>query len=211
MLTDVHLHGALGDKYGALHKFDIANVGQAAKALAANYPGFYADFVDGQYEVYIGEQAIDEESLRIRIGHGRPVHIIPIVAGAGRGKGGIKAVAGIALLAVATAGAGAAIGPFAAGASGFSATAFSVAGFSVSYGSLALSGLSMVLQGVSSLLTPVPKAEYNNRETPDQRASFLFNGATNRSAEGTAVPLIYGRFRAGSVIASAGITIEQLL
>jgi predicted phage tail protein len=69
----------------------------------------------------------------------------------------------------------------------------------------------MVLQGVSSLLTPVPKAEYNNRETPDQRASFLFNGATNRSAEGTAVPLIYGRFRAGSVIASAGITVEQLL
>lgn len=211
MLTDVHLHGALGDKYGRLHQFDIANVPQATRALAANYKGFFEDFKDGQYEVYIGDHALDEESLRLRIGRGRPVHIIPVVAGAGSGKGGVKAVAGIALLAIATGGAAAAIGPFAAGASGFSATAFSVAGFSVSYGSLALSGLTMVLQGVSALLTPTPKADYSNRERPDQRASFLFNGATNRSAEGTPVPLVYGRFRTGSVIASAGITIEQLL
>lgn len=209
MLTDVHLHGALGAKYGSMHQFDIVNVKQAVNAMCANFPEFYADFKDGEYEIKIGEDYLDETSISMRIGRAKPVHIIPVIAGSKRG-GGIKAVAGIALLAVATAGAGAAIGPFAAGASGFSATAFSVAGYSVSYGSLALTGLSMTLQGFSSLLTPVPKAEYTNRETPDQRASFLFNGATNRSAEGAAVPLVYGKYRVGSVVISAGLTIEQL-
>lgn len=211
MLTEVHLHGALGAKYGAIHNFDIANAQQACKALAANYKEFFGDFKDGFYELRIGDMTVDEETMRLRIGRGRPVHIIPVAAGAKRG-GGIKVIAGIALLAVATAGAGAAIGPFAAGTSGFSATAFSVAGFNISYGSLALSGLSTFLQGVSSFLSPVPTTDYSNRNPADQNASFLFNGSTNRSAEGTAIPLVYGGpFETGSVVISAGLTVEQLL
>lgn len=211
MLTDIQLHGHLAEKYGAHHRFDVVNAAQATKALAANYPSFTRDFIDGLYNVRYDDIELDEESISLRVGKNRVIHITPVVDGSKRG-GGLKVVAGIALLAIATGGAAAAIGPFAAGTSGFSATAFSVAGFSVSYGSLAATGAMMLLQGASSLLTPTPKAgNYGDRNPVDQRASFLFNGATNRSAEGTAKPLVYGEFKTGSVVASAGITVEQLL
>jgi len=210
MLTDVYLYGSLGATYGTKHRFDIANAPQACRALAANYTGFYADFVSGEYEVRINDDVLDETSLGIRIGAGRAVHITPIVSGSKR-SGGVKAIAGFALLMIATGGAAAAIGPFAAGASGFSAAAATVGGFAISYGSIASFGLTMLLSGVSGLLTPTPKTDYSKRNPVDQRSSFLFNGSTNRSAEGTAIPLVYGRFKSGSVIASAGLTVEQLL
>lgn len=209
MMTDVYLYGALGEKYGRKHCFDIATAPQAAKALAANFKSFYHDFKDGFYNVRIGNTSLDSDSLGIRIGKGKAVHIIPQVMGSKK-SGGIKVIAGIALLAIATGGAAAAIGPFAAGASGFSAVT-TIAGFSVSYGSIATLGLTMALQGVSSLLTPVPKADYSSRNPVDQRTSGLFNQPTNRSAEGTPIPLVYGRFKSGSVVASAGMTVEQLL
>lgn len=210
MLSDVYLYGELGAKYGRKHRFDVANAAQAAKALAANFKGFFADFRDGNYHVWVGDDELDETEISLRSG-GRDIHIIPVIAGAKRG-GGMKVVAGIALLAIAATGAGAAIGPFAAGTSGFSATAFSVAGFNVSWGSLASAGISLALNGISSLLTPTPKAgDYGQRNPVDQRASYLFTSATNRSAEGTAIPIVCGRFRVGTVVASAGITVEQLL
>jgi predicted phage tail protein len=211
MLTNVHLYGSLAEKYGSSHKFDIVNAPQAVRALSVGYKGFERDFVEGEYHIKIGNHYIGEDALRLRLGAGRDVHVIPVIHG-GKRSGGLKAIAGIAILAVATGGAAAAIGPFAAGASGFSATAFSVGGFAVSYGSLASTGLSMLLGGLSGLLTPVPKSgDYNNRNPVDQQASFLFNGATNRSAEGTAIPLVYGRHKCGSVVASAGMVVEQLL
>lgn len=210
MLTDVFLHGELGVKYGTHHRFDINNACQAARALAANYKEFYRDFVDGFYIIKVGDEELSDNALQRAINKERPVHIIPVVGGSKKG-GGVKAIAGIALLAVATGGAAAAVGPFAAGTSAFSATAFSIGSYAVSYGSLALSGVSMLLQGVSSLLTSTPSTNYDTRNPVDQRPSALFNGQTNRSAEGTVVPLVYGEFIVGSVVASAGLEIEQIL
>lgn len=210
MLSNVYLYGELGDKYGRAHRFDIANAAQAAKALAANFKGFFRDFRDGYYHVWVGDDELDETQISIATG-GRDVHIIPMAAGSKR-SGGMKVVAGIALIAIAATGAGAAMGPFLAGTSGFSATAFNVAGFSVSWGSLASAGISLALNGISGLLTPTAKAgDYGQRNPVDQRSSYLFNSATNRSAEGTAIPIVCGRFRVGTVVASAGITVEQLL
>lgn len=213
MMTDVYLYGKLGEKYGAHHRFDIASVGSACKALAVNYKGFAADFREGFYDVKVGLDQIDETMIAMR-NAGRAIHITPVAQGAKRG-GGVKAIAGVALLAIATAGAASAALPWLSGAAavgnGFGVAAFSIAGYSVSWGSLALSGGLMLLQGISGMLTAAPKADYSNRNPVDQRASFLFNGATNRSADGTAVPLVYGKFKTGSVVASAGIMIEQLL
>ncbi len=45
---------------------------------------------------------------------------------------------------------------------------------------------------------------------PDQRNSFLFNGAKNVSTQGVAVPLVYGKMRTGSVVVSAGINTEEV-
>lgn len=195
MLHDVYLYGELGKKYGSKHTFDIVNAPQAAKAMAANFKEFYADFKDGLYQVIIGRSKedgmqIDKSNLNFRIGDNKSVHIIPVIAGAGGDSGGVvKTIIGITLIT----------------ASFFVDPSGSTASFLLS------SGIAMTASGVATLLTPTPRiGSYDNRETPDRRASFLFNGPTNRSAEGSAVPIVYGRIRTGSVVISAGIQTEQI-
>lgn len=48
-LVKIRLHGPLGDKYGAEHRFLISSPREAIDALDANYPGFRRDFLDTRY------------------------------------------------------------------------------------------------------------------------------------------------------------------
>jgi len=66
-------------------------------------------------------------------------------------------------------------------------------------------GVGMILQAFFAPDVP------NARETPEERSSFLFNGATNTSQQGQPVPLVFGRFRTGSALVSAGLDVEQLM
>lgn len=209
MLTDVFLYGDLGKKYGSKHCFDINSPRQAISALCANFKDFNKDFIKYEYKVKIGDSFISEQELVFNFDNKKTIKFIPIIQGNKR-SGTVKAIAGIAILTAATMGAASVYGPFLPGTSGFSATAFSAFGANVSYGTLALTGLAITLQGFSSLLTPLPKSNYDSRESVDQRASFLFNGATNRSAEGATIPVVYGRFRVGSIVISSGLRIEQI-
>ncbi len=53
----------------------------------------------------------------------------------------------------------------------------------------------------------MPKAPAaSGREEATKTASFIFDGAQNVTEQGHVVPLIYGRWRVGSVVASSGIT-----
>ena len=65
----------------------------------------------------------------------------------------------------------------------------------------------MVLNGVSTLLTPV---ETIPEENQDPRRSFNFSGIQNTSRAGVAVPLVYGRIVTGSIVVSANIENEQV-
>lgn len=47
-------------------------------------------------------------------------------------------------------------------------------------------------------------------DKPDERASFVFNQAVNTIEQGGPVPLVYGRFKTGSTVVSAGIDAERL-
>lgn len=216
MLHDIHLYGFLAEKYGSKHKFDIDTAPEAARALAANYKTFRADFADGNYRVVVGDldtgTDLDKEMLDFRIGHTQAVHIIPLAMGAKNG-GGIKAIAGIALLTVATWGAASAIGAGVGLGAGFGATMPGALGaLGATWGNLAGIGLSLAFSGVSALLSPTPKVtDYGQREAPDQRASFLFNSVVNRGAEGAAVSIIYGECIVGSTVISGGIETEKLL
>lgn len=222
MLREVHLHGHLGEKYGNIHRFDICNAAQGVRALAANYrkPGmdFFKDFRDGYYHVVVGDKEkgtyLELNTINFQMGS-RPVHIIPAAAGA-KGGGGLKIIAGLAMLTPFAwsffAAAPGAIGSYGLAEVASNVAITSIGGSFVTYGNLASIGLSMLVSGISSAMTSVPKVQdYGARNTPDERASFLFNGATNRAAEGTAIPLVFGRFKSGSIIGSAGITIEQLI
>lgn len=73
-------------------------------------------------------------------------------------------------------------------------------------------GAPMIMAGIGLILSAVfaPKMP-GQQEKPDERASFTFNGPVNTMGQGGPVPLVYGRFRTGSAVVSAGINAEQLM
>lgn len=60
---------------------------------------------------------------------------------------------------------------------------------------------------INAMLTPKAQSE---RAAPEERASFIFNGAVNVIEQGGAVPVVCGRIRTGSTLVSAGISTEQI-
>ena len=72
--------------------------------------------------------------------------------------------------------------------------------------------LSVPFQAAGSIISwfypEIP--DFGELESPDQRSSFIFNGAVNISSQGTPVPLVYGQMRTGSVVVSAGINTEEV-
>lgn len=214
-MRKVRLYGALAKKYGSEFTLRANTVGQAVSLLEANFPGFQRSLLGGQYRVVAGKSLEDEKGIvftdelvkaRLNLGS-KDLHIMPVPEGAG-GVGRI--VLGAALIFAAFYFAPAVVGALGP-TQGLSATAFSVGSFGVSYQSIAMFGASLVLGGVSQLLTPTPKVgDYSGRESPDQRASFLFNGAVNTVEQGGPVTVIYGRMRTGSFVMSGSIVAEEL-
>jgi len=201
MLNNIRLYGHLAKKYGANHRFDVASPGEAARALAANFKTFYNDFKDGSYRVIIGDKdtgvEIDATGVNFYAG-GKDIHIIPILSGSrssSKNGGIIKQVIGVVLIVAA--------------AATFIISGGTLAGPALS---LAKAGFFFVAAGTAVLLSQPPRqGSFDSVESPDARSSFVFNGPSNKSKQGAPVPLVYGRIRTGSVLVSAGITVEQLL
>lgn len=218
----VHLYGAL-KKYGSKLELEIDTPVEAFRALFANFSDAREIVKAGQFKIIVGDRTtgkqIGEDELGFR--GTKPLHIIPVVNGAGGGRGASKVVIGAAIVALAFyaapmayAGADAAFMAQAgvANYSAMGATAFTAPLIgSVSYGSIASLGLTMALTGAYQALSPTPKAQdYGQREAPDQRPSFTYNGPVNAVEQGAAVPLVYGQVRTGSVLVSAGVSVEQM-
>lgn len=210
MIRTVKLYGDLAKKYGSNFNFDIDHVREAVSALCANFKGFRQDFRDGFYQVIIGKKdsglQLDEGLLEINLGNQKEIHIIPVPLGAKsqRQASTMKIVAGLALLIPFGVGIVAGLG------AGAAASASALGGL-VTAGGMAKVGLSLALSGAASMLSPTPKVgDYGNRERPEERPSFLFNGATNTSTQGLPIPLVYGRFRVGSIVISSGLQAEQI-
>ncbi len=226
-MRQVFLYGKLATEFGPSFTLRANTVGAAVKLLEANFPGkFFKNIMGGFYKVVAGKNPedgngihFDNALVRSRLNLGsKDLHIIPVPEGSGGNIGRI--VIGIALIAaafyfapavVAGGAAGGAAGAGAAATGGLGATAFGIGSFAVTYNSIALFGISLVIGGVAGLLTPMPKVgDYGSRESPDSRASFIFNGAQNTTEQGGCVPVIYGRMKTGSTVISGGITTEQI-
>ena len=215
-LKTIYLHGRL-KKLGASFKFDVKNAAEAVCALKSQVKGFIAAIRKGKYVVIMGKKAsgvsLDVDELGLRFGMQDELHIVPFVRGAGgRAMVIVKVVLGVALLAVGIGGAFLmAAGPGAIAAWG--GTAFSIAGQGITWGSLAITGLAVTLAGVAGALTPkatLTPTDYESRESPEDRPSYIFNGAVNRSEEGSCVPILYGKFLCGSVVISTGVSAEAV-
>lgn len=214
MRRKVYLYGKLANEFGPEFELEANSIGDVVRLLEANYPNKFMRIVrDGQYRVTAGKTIdngvhFDNDTLKLNLGS-KDLHIMPVPEGSG-GNGFFKIVLGVALIAAAFAFAPAVVGALGP-TQGLGTAAFSIGSFSVSYGSIALFGASLVLQGISALLTPTPSTgDYSQREQADERPSFLFNGPVNTVEQGGVVPVIYGRSMTGSVLISAGINAEQI-
>ncbi len=199
MLRKIILSGELGKIFGREHRFAITTPAEAIRALCANHKSFARHLLDSESRGFGYRVTVDKEPLgdvkNVHNPVSRTVRIVPVIMGAKKG-GLMNIVLGAALIGAAFLTGGASL---AAGGVVFSGLAGQVA-FGL--------GVSMLLGGVSSLLSPTPKAG-KPAEQPENQPSYAFNGPVNTSSAGQCVPYAFGRLIIGSAVASAGISADD--
>jgi predicted phage tail protein len=205
MLRKLKLYGQLAEFIG--HKeFEIKvnSVSQAVSFLIHNFPEVERFMSPKYYQVKVGNYDIDESELGYPVGQ-EDIHFIPAISGAGRGFGKIllgAALIGAAFFVPASLGGGLSLNAGIGTGFGFAKAGALAKG-------LVYVGASLVLQGVSDLLFPLPEPQKFNSEE-DPQLSFSFSGVQNTSRAGTPVPIVYGEIFTGSVVISAAIDTNQV-
>ena len=206
-MKTIKVYGELKKKLGqATFHLDVTTPAQAIKALCVNFPDLTNWFLNNDeqgngFKVTLGKQKIYETNLKPMLepwSEKDVLHIVPVIKGAGRGMGQILAGALLIGLAVF---AGPAVG-------GFLGTSLGSGLFGASVSkALGYIGLSLVVGGVSQLLSPSPPSI----PEASKLQSFSFSGIVNVAEQGLPVPICYGRVITGSVVISAGLNSEPLL
>ena len=202
MLRKLKLYGELAEFVG--HKEFEIKVDSLAKAvsfLVNNFPQVEKYMNPQYYHVKVGNYAVNEEEIHHPIGQ-EDIHIVPVIAGAGRGGLG-KILLGAALIGAAFFVPNGLV--FKEGIS----TGFGFANAGKLATGLVYLGASLALQGVSEMLFPLPKPkEFKSEQDP--QLSFSFSGTQNTSRAGTPVPIVYGEIVTGSVVISGAIDTQQV-
>ena len=239
----VRLLGDLGERYGAEHTYyDLRTPADAIKLLCFNSPAFQHELVHAHehgvgYRLIQAGTDLDLEDLQLPFGSNDLI-LTPVIAGSGGGVG--KVVAGVALVAaaiiIAPAGAGflslgAGLG---AGGTGLIGGAAFAGALSSAVGAI---GVSLVLGGVSQLLSPQPtipkiggvdigggttrgglrgSGESSSTDGPqsvvrgtDGRQSYAYTGAANTVGVGATIPVAYGEVLIGSHLLSATVDVAD--
>lgn len=196
-LIEVKLLGELGRRFGRSYSFVASSPKEIISALSNQIEGF-KDYLCNAHEKGIGFRLVDGEAEgmgyeNVLMGC-RQLIIAPIVTGGGAAG---RILLGVALVALAfIPGFGTAV------AAGAAKASFTLVG-----GLFFNLGVSLVLTGIASLLTP-PVDQPKETERKD---SFLFDRATELTTQGQPIPLLYGKFLAASpLIISSAITTEQV-
>ena len=188
------LYGFLGDKYGRVHHYEVSNVAEAVRAMCATLDGFRQAIVDGGYYKVLlgGKDRQGEDNLNYPSSEKESIRIIPVIAGSG-GVGKIILGAALIVASIYVPALGATIGST-------GVTFASVVG---------KIGFSLILGGVSQLLFKPPQPP-KSTERPENRPSFIFNGAVNTSRQGGAVPIAFGEIITGSQVIGAGLDAQDI-
>ncbi|WPO96930.1 MULTISPECIES: tail assembly protein [Enterobacteriaceae] len=194
-LTTIRLYGALGARFGRVHRLAVQTSAEAVKALCVNFDGLESYLMNAKkngmvFAVFRGKRNIGVEDYQ-NLGGTNDIRIAPVMEGAKKAGvfqtilGAVMVVAGIA---IATLSSGA-LATFGAG--------------------LAAGGVGMIAGGVYQMLSPQPKG-LQGRDDPDNKPSYAFGGAVNTIAMGNPVPVLYGEREIGGAIISAGIVAEDI-
>lgn len=190
--------------YGKLRQFlgkpyfmaAVKSPQQAMSFLIANFEGVQKHMNDQIYKVKMGGRVITEEYLSMT-GQG-DIQIIPIAIGSGFVAAVVGAVFGGAAAAVTT----------------VASVAGGVLTSSVVTTALTTIGTSLVIGGITDLLSPqnpVPDVSSVSDIDPSIRGSYSFSGIQNVSNSGVPIPIIYGLVFSGSIIISSGTDSTQVV
>jgi len=180
--------------YGRLRKFigessfeiKADSPRKAFSFLMSNFKGVREHFKDQEYCVMAGNVRITEDLLDMQtesdikiipVVHGE---ILPLLLGGAALFGGSAIAAGSVTLLGITIGAS--------------------VGTALSY-----VGASLLLQGVSDLLTPDPVRPNVSRQEDPQDPSYIFTGLLNNSKQGVPINIVYGEILIGSTVVSSSI------
>jgi predicted phage tail protein len=189
--------------YGKLRQFlgrpyfmaAVKSPQQAMSFLIANFEGVQKHMNDQIYKVKMGGRVVTEDYLSMS-GQG-DIQIIPIATGSGPL---VPIIIGAGAI-----GAGAAVGATVLGST-LLATVLSTG--------LTVVGTSMLVGGVTDLLSPqnpVPDVSSVSDIDPAIRGSYTFSGIQNVSSSGVPIPIIYGLVFSGSIIISSGTDSTQVV
>lgn len=196
-LTTIRLYGALGARFGRIHRLAVQTSAEAIKALCINLDGLEDYLMNAKkngmtFAVFRGKRNIGVQDFRELAGNS-DIRIAPVMEGAKKAGmfqtilGAVMVVAGI-IVGVATGWTGVGL-TFGAG--------------------LIMSGASMMAGGIYQMLSPQPKG-LQGRDDPDNKPSYAFGGSVNTLAMGNPVAPLWGEREIGGAIISAGIVAEDI-
>ncbi|WP_339025777.1 tail assembly protein [Leclercia pneumoniae] len=194
-LTTIRLYGALGARFGRVHKLAVQTSAEAVKALCVNFDGLEDYLMNAKkngmtFAVFRGKRNIGTQDFK-ELGGDSDIRIAPVMEGSKKAGifqtilGAVMVVAGIVMTVIS----GGTASPLAA--------------------SLMVSGVGMMAGGIYQMLSPQPKG-LQGRDDPDNKPSYAFGGAVNTLAMGNPVALLYGEREVGGAIISAGIVAEDI-
>ena len=216
----IKVYGALRKRLGQCRfELNVATPAQAIKALCVNFPGLDKWLIDSEqdgvaYRVRVGKEEAtpaDMSVLGLPWSEREVFSITPVVAGAGRGFGSF--LLGGLLIGASFLFPGAGLfgttGLFGAGGAGVVGVSSSAVLTATTVGTaLSAVGASLVLGGVSQMISPTPPSGLELKEA-NRIQNFSFSGITNTSQQGLAVPVAYGRVVIGSAVISSGFDVDH--
>lgn len=184
----IRLYGAMGARFGRVHRFVVASPAEAIAALCSMIPGFEKFLMESRdngiaFSIFVGKKNVEESMLTSRSGSD-DIRIAPILMGS-KQAGLFQIVIGVVLLVASYFTGGLSFGP-----------------------AMAMLGAAMVVSGAIMMLSPQQKVQ-SATDRDGSKASYNFNGAVNTQAQGNPVPVAYGELIVGSAVVSAGIYAED--
>ena len=194
-LTTIRLYGALGARFGRVHKLAVQTSAEAVKALCINFDGLEDYLMNAKkngmtFAVFRGKRNIGADDFKNLAGS-TDIRIAPVMEGAKKAGlfqtilGAVMVVAGIVV------------------------TGMTFGSAGVIGAGMVSAGIGMMAGGIYQMLSPQPKG-LQGRDDPDNKPSYAFGGSVNTLAMGNPVALLYGEREIGGAIISAGIVAEDI-
>jgi predicted phage tail protein len=207
MLREIRVYGQLAKFLGRrTFKAAVSNAAEAIRFLIANFPQLEKHMAEQRYKISAGSYSMSLGELHDPIGQ-QAIKIIPVIGGAsGNSVGDI--LIGAALVATSLL--------FAPGGL-LASSSFTLGPVAVGIGVSV--GASLVLGGVSQLLTPAETISPIGVDTLsdtgtegtvlDPQENYSFSGIQNTSRPGVPLPICYGEIIVGSIVISTGTDTVQ--